>query len=67
MILHCNGDMNEMLAVADIVPHFSGKALSRAEMVLGFLKCIRKEAQPALFDEILRDFKELFGKDQAFS
>ena len=67
VILHCNGDMSEMRAVADIVPHFSGKALRRAEMVLGVLERIRREAQTASFDTLLQDFTELFGKDQAFS
>jgi len=31
VVLHCNGDMAEMLAVAENVPYLTGKALARAQ------------------------------------
>ena len=30
LLLHCNGDMKEMLPVAEAAPQFAGKALERA-------------------------------------
>ncbi len=36
MILHCNGDMDEMKAVARVVPELTGKALDRAEIALAW-------------------------------
>ncbi|AQS41407.1 MAG: Glycoside hydrolase [Candidatus Tokpelaia hoelldobleri] len=38
VVLHCNGDMAEMLAVAENVPYLEGKALVRAQKAE---KCIR--------------------------
>lgn len=67
VILHCNGDMTEMQAVAGVVPDLSGKALSRAEMVLGFLERIRREAGPAAIEELLASYAELSGTEQTSS
>ncbi|RED13834.1 Beta-hexosaminidase [Pontivivens insulae] len=35
MILHCNGDMDEMTAIASATPALSGKAAERADAALG--------------------------------
>ena len=67
VILHCNGDMTEMQAVAGVVPDLSGKALSRAEMALGFLERIRREAGPAAIEELLASYAELSGTEQTSS
>ena len=42
MVLHCNGQMAEMLAVAAAVPQLSGEALRRADAALA----LRKTAAP---------------------
>jgi beta-N-acetylhexosaminidase len=34
VVLHCNGDMNEMSAVAGVVPELSGDAAKRADAAL---------------------------------
>lgn len=65
VVLHCNGDMGEMQAVAGVAPDLSGKSLSRAEMVLGFLERIRREARPAVYEELLSSFAELTGENLA--
>ena len=31
VVLHCNGEMDEMVAVASVLPNLSGKALARAQ------------------------------------
>ncbi|WP_193170838.1 beta-N-acetylhexosaminidase [Nisaea nitritireducens] len=67
VVLHCNGDMTEMRAVAGAAPILSGKALSRAETVLGFLERIRREARPAVREELLASFAELSGTEQTSS
>ncbi len=36
-VLHCNGQMDEMREIADVVPPLSGKALRRAEAALAHL------------------------------
>ena len=38
VVLHCNGDMNEMQAVAAAVPRLAGEALGRAEAALASKK-----------------------------
>ena len=38
VVLHCNGNFEEMQALADVVPHLTGKALQRAEKALSSLK-----------------------------
>ena len=38
VVLHCNGKMDEMQALADHVPELSGKSLERAEKALLFAK-----------------------------
>ncbi|MEO9899487.1 beta-N-acetylhexosaminidase [Nisaea sp.] len=63
VVLHCNGDMTEMQAVAGAAPVLSGKALSRAEMVRGFLERIRREAQPVVHEELLASFVALTGAE----
>lgn len=67
LVLHCNGEMSEMQAVAGVVPVLSGKALYRAEIVLGFLERIRKEARQADFAELLASFAALTGAEQTES
>jgi beta-N-acetylhexosaminidase len=42
MVLHCNGDLDEMRAVARETPELSGKALERASRALAS----RKAPQP---------------------
>ncbi len=63
VVLHCNGDMAEMQAVSGVAPILSGKALSRAEMVLSFLERIRREAKPAVHEELLASFVALTGAE----
>jgi beta-N-acetylhexosaminidase len=46
MALHCNGDMEEMKAVAEAAPRLSGEALRRAEAALAR---IRHEPEPLDF------------------
>lgn len=38
IVLHCNGDLDEMRAVADVVPELSGQAATRCEKALSGLK-----------------------------
>jgi beta-N-acetylhexosaminidase len=45
--LHCNGRMEEMMAVAEASPALDGDALRRAEAAL---RCIRHEPEP--FDPV---------------
>ena len=57
ILLHCNGDMTEMTAVAKAAPVLSGKALARAEKALAFPGAgseIHKENQEQRFAEILK-------------
>jgi beta-N-acetylhexosaminidase len=46
VVLHCNGDMSEMTAVAAEVTHLAGEAARRAEMALGAKKT------PTPFDKV---------------
>jgi beta-N-acetylhexosaminidase len=61
LVLHCNGNMDEMREIAGAVPALSDEALRRAETVLGFMERIRREAQPADRDDLLASFAELSG------
>ncbi|WP_193180756.1 beta-N-acetylhexosaminidase [Nisaea sediminum] len=61
VVLHCNGEMDEMREIAGAVPALSGDALRRADMVLTFMERIRREAQPANREELLASFAELSG------
>ncbi|MGI9372405.1 MAG: glycoside hydrolase family 3 N-terminal domain-containing protein, partial [Hyphomicrobiales bacterium] len=47
MILHCNGELEEMKAVARAVPELSGKALKRAEGALSWAEKPRPHDQDA--------------------
>jgi beta-N-acetylhexosaminidase len=49
MLLHCNGDMEEMQAVADVTPRLSGKALARAEAAVDTL------LDPDVFEQDVRE------------
>ncbi|MEM9783096.1 MAG: glycoside hydrolase family 3 N-terminal domain-containing protein, partial [Pseudomonadota bacterium] len=59
MVLHCNGDMGEMRALAEVVPALSGRALQRAEAVEA------ARPAPAPFDRAaaLRQYRALTGFD----
>ena len=61
LVLHCNGEMNEMQEVANAVPLLTGKSLARAKAAL------RKAFKPSPFDEkaALKDLEvalEMAGK-----
>jgi beta-N-acetylhexosaminidase len=58
MVLHCNGDLDEMRAVAGETPELSGKALERARCALAS----RKTPQP--FDRVAAraELDELVGR-----
>jgi beta-N-acetylhexosaminidase len=58
MVLHCNGNLDEMRAVARETPVLSGKALARAERALA----ARKPPQP--FDRVAAraELDELVGR-----
>lgn len=45
--LHCNGDPDEMRAVAEAAPGLSGGALGRAEAALGRIRCTPEPLDPA--------------------
>jgi len=61
VVLHCNGDMEEMREIAGAVPELSGEPLRRADMVLSFMERIRRDAQPAHTEDLLASFAELSG------
>ena len=57
MVLHCNGKMGEMEAVAKATPQLAGDALKRAEAVAGFLSNhAREELDP---DKAIKRLTEL--------
>ena len=58
MILHCNGDMDEMQAVATLVPELSGVALERAERALS----LRSEPRPADIPASAARYEDLTGE-----
>lgn len=59
IVLHCNGDMDEMLAVAKAVPELKGDARARCETALNGLKA----PEPGFDrDEALNEFLELTGR-----
>ncbi len=61
LILHCNGDLQEMREVALAAPELSGKSLARAERALAArvasLNVTRREEMPNLW----REFESLTG------
>ena len=57
IVLHCNGDMAEMQAVADASPELQGDAKRRADQALKLLKPNEQIAQADLWDE----FSQLMG------
>ena len=59
MILHCNGNMDEMAAIASATPHLSDNSATRAEAALA----ARPEARPIDIPEALRRIAEL-GHEQ---
>jgi beta-N-acetylhexosaminidase len=52
MVLHCNGDLDEMRAVAREAPELSGMALKRAEQALASRKAPRAFNRPAARAEL---------------
>lgn len=52
LVLHCNGRMDEMRAVAEVAPVLTGASLERAEMVQNLLEPLRDAwgKQPSLED-----------------
>ncbi len=52
MILHCNGDGDEMAAVSDAAPVLTGRALARAEAALAQRKTAGEVDIPALLRQI---------------
>lgn len=62
LVLHCNGDMEEMQAVAGAVPELSDAPLRRTNAALEFLERIRREARPAEVEELLVSFDALTGQ-----
>lgn len=65
LVLHCNGDIDEMRALANTVPDLSGAALARAERALRFLERIRREARPADRVALERAFGDLLARAEA--
>jgi beta-N-acetylhexosaminidase len=57
VVLHCNGNMNEMAAVAAGVPHLAGEAARRAEAALA----ARKTATPLDIVETRTEFFRLMA------
>lgn len=55
VVLHCNGNLEEMAAVADASPELTGKPLERAERALGLLQAGQAGDEAAL----RREFAEL--------
>ena len=58
IVLHCNGDLGEMSAVASVTPQLSGKALERAERALEGVGV----EDGADEHEIRAEFEELIGQ-----
>ncbi len=58
IILHCNGDMEEMRQVASVADPLRGKAKARADRALAS----RRPADPAPLDELRREFSELLAR-----
>ncbi len=57
MLLHCNGEMDEMQPIAATAPILSGKALERAERVMAALKPVSafdREAAEERFNKLLK-------------
>jgi beta-N-acetylhexosaminidase len=50
VVLHCNGVMDEMMAVASNTPVLAGKALARAEAALARLEAVVEEDELAMRD-----------------
>lgn len=48
VVLHCNGDMAEMLAVAENVPYLEGKALERAQKAENCIRSAESADETAL-------------------
>ncbi len=55
VVLHCNGDPNEMVPVADAVPLLEGRSLERANAALA----LRQDPQPADFEALEAEYAEL--------
>jgi beta-N-acetylhexosaminidase len=57
IVLHCNGDMGEMKAIAAVLPQLEGKAAARAKKALKPMGKVKDEHESALRAE----FAELFA------
>jgi beta-N-acetylhexosaminidase len=56
VVLHCNGDLHEMTAVAGVVPELAGEALARADAALAMRSAPEQfdlEAARALFARLV--------------
>ncbi len=56
VVLHCNGDMDEMQAVASVTPELTGKALERAERAtagIGVVDSLDEKDVRAEFEELM--------------
>ncbi len=58
IVLHCNGDMNEMRAVAEVVPDLSGLSATRCETALAGLEAPAPDFD---VDAALKEFAALTG------
>ena len=62
VVLHCNGEMDEMRAVADTVPALAGESQRRADRALA----LRRHAEPCDHAALRRDWAALLeGVDRA--
>jgi len=53
--LHCNGKLDEMTAIAEVVPQLSGKSLERANAATALLARARKIARPSDIEPRLKE------------
>jgi beta-N-acetylhexosaminidase len=61
IVLHCNGDMDEMMGIASRTKGLEGSPLDRAKRALGFIKQ-RDSADEA---ELRAEFASYFGETAA--
>ena len=59
VVLHCNGLMEEMRAVAEATPQLSGKALARAQAATALLNGPEKAQVQAQAAQVRDDFNRL--------
>ncbi|MEM6972442.1 MAG: glycoside hydrolase family 3 N-terminal domain-containing protein [Pseudomonadota bacterium] len=61
IVLHCNGDMAEMVALAEVVPRLTGRALDRAAAA----EAARPAPEPFDRETALRQYRALVGEASA--